>query len=256
MSCAVSFQCMLGVSMKVWTKNILYRFIGGQTHLWHLLACQHGFGPQWIHIIRTLFIPPHRLQACTQKLTEHGQFCMLHNELPAKSPAEFKGTTLLSNAKVDHFFFEVHEWFPIAMIPYTSPLLQFLFTLRSSSFFWKFWRVCYTHTVILNHACGMNCLWTLAICVFASSGGFMFLSFKVTESSHAWSILIRYFQKTPRYVALLWAFPNSTDNFSIGSNWEVSHPIINFNEAHWLPSQISESELRCKSCRRPKWRSH
>lgn len=42
----------------------------------------------------------------------------------------------------------------------------------------------------------------LAICVFASSGGFMFLNIKVTGSSHALSILIRYLQKTPRYVNL------------------------------------------------------
>jgi hypothetical protein len=36
--CSVTFWCMVGLSVKVWMKNLLYWFIGGQTHFttsWH-----------------------------------------------------------------------------------------------------------------------------------------------------------------------------------------------------------------------------
>ena len=32
--------------------------------------------------------PPHQLRACTEKLTEHGKWCMQNNQLPANCPVE------------------------------------------------------------------------------------------------------------------------------------------------------------------------
>ena len=59
--CLVSFWCMLRGSVEVWTKNILYQFIEGQTHM----ACQEVLKWVWPPMNRYRFKSKHYLRACT-----------------------------------------------------------------------------------------------------------------------------------------------------------------------------------------------
>ena len=71
--CWVKVWCMLGVGVEVWTKNIMYRFIG----VLLFLACQNA-------------TTPHCLQRMYWKLTEHGECCMRNNQLPTKTSVGVK----------------------------------------------------------------------------------------------------------------------------------------------------------------------
>ena len=72
--CLVSFRCMFGGRVEVWTKNILYWFIEGQTRFSTYWVCQNEFDPQWTDIEGSLFKPPHDLQTCTKNLPNMENF--------------------------------------------------------------------------------------------------------------------------------------------------------------------------------------
>ena len=59
--CSVSFRCMLGGSVEVWTNNILPMFIEGQTHFWIIKRTWNEFNPQQTSQKRLLFIEIHTL---------------------------------------------------------------------------------------------------------------------------------------------------------------------------------------------------
>jgi len=60
----------------------------------------------------------------------------------------------------------------------------------------------------------------------------MFLNIKVTGSSHALSILIRLPSENTKVRGPIVGISQLHRQFSVGSNWELSHPIINCDEAH------------------------
>ena len=66
--CSVSFGCMLGVGVEVWTESILGTFHWGPNSFEQFLGHQIEFGPKWTNIESSLFKPPHRLQVCTKAL--------------------------------------------------------------------------------------------------------------------------------------------------------------------------------------------
>ena len=79
---------MFGGRAEVQTKNIPYRFIGGQTHFSTYWVCQNEFDPQWADIECFLLKPPHDLQTCTKNLPKHERCCKQNNQLPTKSHDE------------------------------------------------------------------------------------------------------------------------------------------------------------------------
>ena len=73
-SCLVNFWCMFGVGVEVWTKNIVYWFIGGQTYFnisWHIKT---SLNPKWFDIECFSSQTSTSTLNMHQKLTEHRKF--------------------------------------------------------------------------------------------------------------------------------------------------------------------------------------
>jgi hypothetical protein len=94
--CLVSFWCMRGDSVEVWTKKILYRFIKGQTHFctsWPAKMSLTFHELIWNVFSSNSTLPP-RMH---QKLTKHGRFCKQNNQLPTKSHDELEDNSIGSH---------------------------------------------------------------------------------------------------------------------------------------------------------------
>ena len=98
LACSVSFQCMLGICVEVWMKNILYRIVEGQTH----------FGMQWRGAKISLALNESNkvtLHSDINTISEHAppqvgiyywyrmqdnQWKIIEDQIPTKIPIEFK----------------------------------------------------------------------------------------------------------------------------------------------------------------------
>ena len=90
--CLVSFLCMPGGSVEVWTKNILYRFMEGQTLFstsWHAKMSLTLHEPIQNVLSQTSTLPP-RMH---HKLTKHEIFCKQNNQPPTKRHVELEDTS-------------------------------------------------------------------------------------------------------------------------------------------------------------------
>ena len=90
-----TFQCMLGGSVDVWAKNILYRFIEGQTHL-GLPRSAKWFWPQWVEIGSSSFKFKHYLQYAPKveidcgNCIQNNQWSIIGDQLPTKIPLSWR----------------------------------------------------------------------------------------------------------------------------------------------------------------------
>ena len=67
----ISSLCVLGGSVEVWTKNILYQFTGAKLIFSTANTCQEvlkWLWPQWTNIECSFFKPLNQLHACTENL--------------------------------------------------------------------------------------------------------------------------------------------------------------------------------------------
>jgi hypothetical protein len=82
--CLVSFWCMRGGSVEVWTK----KFYFGSCRVKLILACQEVLKWVWpfMNRYRMVFCSNlHTTPRMHQKLTKHGRFCKQNNQLPTKN---------------------------------------------------------------------------------------------------------------------------------------------------------------------------
>jgi hypothetical protein len=93
-------------SVEVCTKNILYRFMEGQTHF---LACQEVLKWVWpfmnryrMFYLQTSTLPP-RMH---HKLTKHGRLCKQNNQLPTKTHVELKDNSIMYTLMLEHTMFQ------------------------------------------------------------------------------------------------------------------------------------------------------
>ena len=86
--CSVSFQCMLGVGVKVWTKNFQNLSFGGQTHFGMPRGDQMSLAPN--EPIQNGFRANVHTDCMHWKLNKHGQVCLQNKQLPTKTPVELE----------------------------------------------------------------------------------------------------------------------------------------------------------------------
>jgi hypothetical protein len=108
LSMFAKFWCMRGGTVEVWTKNILYRFMEGQTHFSTSLKPLWSFMNRYrMFFVQTSTIPP-RMH---QKLSKHGKFCKQNNQLPTKSHVELKDNSTIMPPP--HWLDQITNIFPL-----------------------------------------------------------------------------------------------------------------------------------------------
>ena len=89
--CSVSFWCVLGGNVGVWTKNTLYRFVEGQTHLGMSRGAKMSLAPNVLRY--NLYTSP----SMHWKPTKHGKYLLQNNQPATKTLVQSQVTLLHAN---------------------------------------------------------------------------------------------------------------------------------------------------------------